>query len=123
VDGRFPQISGFTLVYDANGTAQVIDEEGTVTTPGTRVMDVTLDDGTSIVVDGVVADGAPSVNIATIDFLARGGDQYPFGGVPFITLGTTYFHAVLDFLTEDLGGTITAADYPEGGEGRTTRLN
>jgi 5'-nucleotidase len=123
VDGRFPQISGFTLVYDAVGTAQILDEEGNVTTPGTRVVDVVLDDGTPIVQDGVVVAGAPSLNVATIDFLARGGDQYPFRGAPFVTLGVTYFQALLDFVVEDLAGMITAADYPEGGEGRITRLN
>lgn len=123
VDGRFAQIAGFTMVYDATGTAQVLDEDGNVTTPGTRVVEVTLDDGTPIVEAGAVVAGAPSVDVATIDFLARGGDQYPFRGAPFITLGTTYFHAVMDFLIEDLGGAITAADYPEGGEGRITRLN
>jgi 5'-nucleotidase len=123
VDGRFPQIAGFTLVYDAAGTAQVLDEEGNVTTPGTRVVEITLDDGTPIVADGAVVDGAPSVNVATIDFLARGGDQYPFRDRPFTTLGVTYFQAVLDYLVEDLAGVITAADYPEGGEGRITRLN
>jgi 5'-nucleotidase len=123
VDGRFPQISGFTLVYDAVGTAQILDEEGNVTTPGTRVVDVVLDDGTPIVQDGVVVAGAPSLNVATIDFLARGGDQYPFRGAPFVTLGVTYFQALLDFVVEDLAGMITAAVYPEGGEGRITRLN
>ncbi len=123
VDGRFPQIAGFELVYDAAGTAQIIDADGVITTPGTRVVDVTLADGTPIVAGGAVVDGAPSVNIATIDFLARGGDQYPFGGAPFTSLGTTYFHALLDYLTENLAGVITAADYPEGGEGRITRLN
>jgi 2',3'-cyclic-nucleotide 2'-phosphodiesterase (5'-nucleotidase family) len=123
VDGRFAQIAGFELVYDAAGTAQVIDENGVVTTPGTRVVDVTLDDGTPIIEAGTVAAGAPSVDIATIDFLARGGDQYPFRGAPFVTLGTTYFQAVLDYITDDLGGAITAADYPEAGLGRITRLN
>lgn len=123
IDGRFAQIAGFSFVWDADGTPMVMDEEGNITTQGSRVVEVTLDDGTPIVVDGAVVDGAPSVDVATIDFLARGGDQYPFGGMPFITLGTTYFQAVHDFLVEDLGGEITALDYPEGGEGRITRLN
>jgi 2',3'-cyclic-nucleotide 2'-phosphodiesterase (5'-nucleotidase family) len=123
VDGRFPQISGFTLVYDADGTAQILDDDGNVETPGTRVVDVVLDDGTPIVEDGAVAAGAPSVTIATIDFLARGGDQYPYRGAPFTSVGVTYFQAVLDYLTDDLAGEISAADYPEGGEGRITRLN
>jgi 5'-nucleotidase len=123
VDGRFPQIAGFTLVYDAGGTAQVLDDEGNVTTPGTRVVEITLDDGTPIVAEGAVVDGAPSVDVATIDFLARGGDQYPFRSRPFTTLGVTYYQAVVDYLTQDLAGVITAARYPEGGEGRITRLN
>ncbi|HZD17568.1 MAG TPA: 5'-nucleotidase C-terminal domain-containing protein [Actinomycetota bacterium] len=123
VDGRFAQIAGFTMVYDAAGTGQVLDEDGTVTTPGTRVVDVTLDDGTPIIDGGAVVAGAPSVDIATIDFLARGGDQYPYRGAPFVSLGVTYFQALMDYLTDDLGGAITAADYPEGGEGRITRLH
>ena len=123
VDGRFPQISGFSLTWDADGTAQVLDDDLNVTTPGTRVVDVTLDDGTPIIADGAVVAGAPSVSMATIDFLARGGDQYPFRDLSFTTVGVTYFQSVLDFLIDDLGGVITAADYPEGGEGRITRLN
>jgi len=123
VDGRFPQISGFSLTWDADGTAQVLDDDLNVTTPGTRVVDVTLDDGTPIIADGAVVAGAPSVSMATIDFLARGGDQYPFRDLPFTTVGVTYFQSVLDYLIDDLSGVITAADYPEGGEGRITRLN
>lgn len=123
VDGRFPQISGFEMTWDANGVAQVLDADGNVTTPGTRVVEVTLDDGTPIVAAGVVVPAAPSVDVATIDFLARGGDQYPFRGAEFTTLGVTYFQAVMDYLAQDLAGAITAAQYPEGGEGRITRLN
>ncbi len=119
-DGRFAQIAGFEFTYDINGTAQVIDENGNITTPGTRILDVTLDDSTQIIVNGVVEPGAPNVNIATIDFSARGGDQYPFGGAPFISLLTTYFDATLDYIVDELGALITAADYPEGGEGRIT---
>ncbi|MEX2405872.1 MAG: 5'-nucleotidase C-terminal domain-containing protein [Actinomycetota bacterium] len=123
VDGRFAQVSGLSYTWDANGTAQVLDADGNVTTAGTRIVSVTLDDGTPIVTAGVVVPAAPSVDIATIDFSARGGDQYPFRGAPFTSLGVTYFQAVMDYLAEDLAGVITAADYPEGGEGRITRLN
>lgn len=123
VDGRFAQVSGLSFTWDANGTPQVLDDDGNVTTPGTRIVEVTLDDGTPIVENGAVVDGAPSVDIATIDFSARGGDQYPFRGAPFTTLGVTYFQAVLEYLVQDLNGLVTAAQYPEGGEGRITRLN
>ena len=122
-DGRFAQVSGLSFTWDANGTPQVLDDDGNVTTPGTRIVEVTLDDGTPIVENGAVVDGAPSVDIATIDFSARGGDQYPFRGAPFTTLGVTYFQAVLEYLVQDLNGLVTAAQYPEGGEGRITRLN
>jgi 2',3'-cyclic-nucleotide 2'-phosphodiesterase (5'-nucleotidase family)/predicted extracellular nuclease len=119
VDGRFAQISGFRFVYDLDGQAQVLDLEGNVTTPGSRVIEIQLDDGTYIVQNGTVIPGAP-INIATIDFLANGGDQYPYRGAPFTTLGITYQLALENYIVQGLGGLISAADYPEGGEGRTT---
>lgn len=54
-DGRFAQIGGFEFTYSLSGTAQVVDNAGTVLTPGSRVKDVTLDDGTQIVMNGIVA--------------------------------------------------------------------
>jgi 2',3'-cyclic-nucleotide 2'-phosphodiesterase (5'-nucleotidase family) len=119
-DGRFAQISGFSLVYDPTGTAQVTQNDGTVTTPGNRVIEIRLDDGTYIVQNGAVAAGAPDVSIATNDFSARGGDQYPFRGAPFTTVGVTYQQALRNYIVTGLGGLISAADYPEGGEGRIT---
>lgn len=123
VAGRFPQIAGFSFTWDANGTPQTLDEDGNVVTTGTRVVEVTLDDSTMIVANGSVVMGAPTVKIATVDFLARGGDQYPFRDAPFTVLGKSYQQALRDFIVDVLGGTISAQDYPEGGEGRTTRLN
>jgi 5'-nucleotidase / UDP-sugar diphosphatase len=120
IDGRFAQISGFRMVWDPSGTAQVLDENGNVTTPGTRVRSVMLDNSTVIVEDGVIVAGAPAVNIATIDFSARGGDQYPFRGASFTTLGVTYQQALVNYIQQELGGTIREAEYPEGGERRIT---
>jgi 5'-nucleotidase len=121
VDGRFAQIAGFSLVWDPAGTPQELDDEGAVVTPGTRVLEITLDDGTPIVAGGAVVDGAPAVDVATNDFSARGGDQYPFQGAPFVTLpGVTYQQALSAYIQEALAGVIGAADYPEGGEGRIT---
>jgi len=117
--GAFAQISGFSFTYDPAGLAQVLDAEGNVVTAGTRVLDVALDDGTVLVAGGAVIDG-PAINVATIDFSARGGDGYPFRGLPFATLGDSYQQALSDYISEDLGGVITADDYPEGGEGRIT---
>ena len=50
-DGRFPQIAGFTMTWDPNGTAQVLDEAGRVVTPGTRIRGVQLADGTWLVLE------------------------------------------------------------------------
>ncbi len=123
VNGRFAQISGFTMEYDVTGTAQEFDEEGNVAVEGSRVQSITLADGTAIVADGAVVDGAPTINIATIDFLARGGDQYPYGDNRFTPLGVSYQQALSNYITEALGGVISAAQYPEGGEGRIVELS
>jgi 5'-nucleotidase len=117
-DGRFAQIAGFAMTYDPKGAPQVLNEDGSVQTPGARIREIRLADGTAIVEDGAVADGAPPVSIATIDFLARGGDQYPFRDQAFTTLGVSYQQALASFVADGLGGTVSAADYPEGGAGR-----
>ncbi|MGH8823433.1 MAG: bifunctional metallophosphatase/5'-nucleotidase [Jiangellaceae bacterium] len=120
-DGRFGQIAGFGFTYDATRTAQVVDDAGTVLTPGDRVRSLVLDDGTVVVQDGAVVAGA-GVAIATNDFSARGGDQYPFRGLPFTTVGLSYQQALSGYIVDDLAGLVSAADYPEGGEGRIVRL-
>jgi 5'-nucleotidase/UDP-sugar diphosphatase len=114
--GRFAQIAGFTMVYNPDEQAQVVDDDGFVLTPGRRIQSVVLEDGTVLIEDGAVFPGKPTVNIATIDFLARGGDAYPFRGAPFTVLGVTYQQALENYLKSI--ATVTAADYPEGGEGR-----
>ena len=116
-DGRFGQFSGLSFDYDPSAA------------PGSRVGDITLDDGTPIALDGVAVPAAPDVSLALLNFTARGGDGYPLGeedGLPFEALGVAdreAFEAYLSGPTEDgaLGGVITAEQYPEGGEGRITR--
>jgi 5'-nucleotidase len=125
-DGRFAQIAGFSMVYDPAGTAQVLDADLNVVTPGTKVKEIVLDDGTVIVTGGAVQPGGP-IDIATIDFSARGGDMYPFRGAPFTTLGVVYQQALHNYIVDPaaqggLGGVISAAQYPEGGEGRITTV-
>ena len=78
---------------------------------------MTLDDGTAIVRDGAVVAGGPVV-LVTIDFLANGGDCYPLADVEFTKLGVSYQQALANYIAQDLGGTITATDYPEGGDNR-----
>jgi 5'-nucleotidase len=119
--GQFAQISGFTFTYDPSLTAQVLASDGTIQTPGERVRSLVLDDGTVVVENGAVVAGDP-IDVATIDFLARGGDGYPFLGLPFTTIGVSYQQALANYIVGPLGGLITSADYPEGGEGRITQL-
>jgi 5'-nucleotidase len=121
-DGRFAQIAGFKLTYDPGAAARELDDEGNVLAEGERVVDVILDDDTAIILGGAVEGGAPDVSIATIDFLARGGDQYPYGDAPRTTLGVSYQQALLNYIVDGLAGMISAADYPEGGEGRISAL-
>jgi 5'-nucleotidase len=110
-DGRFPQVAGICMVFDPAGVAQVTLNDGTVTTPGTRVREVRLADGTPVVTAGSVVAG-PDLAVVTNDFSARGGDQYPFRGLPFTTLGRTYQQTLFDYVTLNLGGAITQAQYP-----------
>src|SRR5690606_2087550 len=91
VDGRFAQIAGFTFTYDPDAPS------------GRRVRDVTLDDATPLVVAGVVVPGAPTVDVATINFLAAGGDGYAFD-LPFQSLGVSYREALESFASGNVGG-------------------
>jgi 2',3'-cyclic-nucleotide 2'-phosphodiesterase (5'-nucleotidase family) len=111
-DGRFAQVAGLRFTYDRAGTPGV----GPAAATGSRVRDVVLDDGTVIVQDGAVIPG-PGVTIATIDFLARGGDQYPFAA-PFVNLAVSYQQALANYLVNGLSGQVTAAAYSPAGQGR-----
>ncbi|WP_017556645.1 bifunctional metallophosphatase/5'-nucleotidase [Nocardiopsis baichengensis] len=121
-DGRFAQVAGVSFDYDASRTAQELDDEGNVLTEGERVREAELADGTPIVRDGEMVDGPP-ITVATVDFSAAGGDQYPFRGADYTVVGTVHQQALSEYLREDLDGTVTAEDYPEGGAGRITRLD
>ncbi|MEM6516738.1 MAG: choice-of-anchor I family protein [Bacteroidota bacterium] len=72
--GRFPQVSGMTFVYDPNEPA------------GSRLLELIVDRGDAdasndvIVVENgaIVAPSGTTFNMVTLDFLAGGGDSYPF---------------------------------------------
>lgn len=128
--GRFAQISGFRMVWAETAQRQTLSTTtnpitgvttATVTQVGQRVREVILNDGRVIVRNGQVVPGAPSVNIATIDFNARGGDQYPFNGLPFTVVGQSYQQALDTFIQDWLQGGVTARRYPVGGERRIIR--
>jgi 5'-nucleotidase len=108
VNGRFAQVSGMRVVYD---TSRAV---------GSRVVKVTLDDGTVLIDAGAVVAGAPTFSLATIDFVAAGGDGYPFAaaGIAFENAVTTvtYQEALADYIQDPLaegglGGVVSASMY------------
>ena len=122
--GHFPHVSGMTVVYDPDAPGQGIDRDAEcalIEPAGSRLLQVTLDDGTEIVRDGEVVPGDPVV-LATVDFLANGGDCYPLGDIAFTRLGVTYQQALADYISEDLGGVISAQQYPVDGGNRVSAL-
>lgn len=77
--GAFLQIGGIRVTYDTSGQPQTLTgdpPDQTVATPGTRVTDAELVDGTDLIVAGVPVPGAPAVDIVTNTFTAGGGDSY-----------------------------------------------
>jgi 5'-nucleotidase / UDP-sugar diphosphatase len=82
--GAFPQVGGLSFSFDVNGTPQVLDANGTVTTPGTRIRSLAITDANGNFTDVVVRNGAVvgnpsrSFRLVLLDFLASGGDGYPF---------------------------------------------
>ena len=122
--GQWAQVSGFTLTYDPAALARGIARDGNcslVGNPGGRVREVVLDDGAVIVADGQLVPGDPVI-LATIDFLVGGGDCYPLTDITFTKLGVSYQQALANYISMDLGGRITAADYPVDRGGRIVAL-
>lgn len=122
--GQWAQVSGFTFTYDPAAPAREIARDGDcslVGNPGERIREVVLDDGTVIVANGQVVPGDPVV-LTTIDFLVGGGDCYPLTDIAFTKLGVSYQQALANYISMDLGGSITAEDYPVGGGGRIMAL-
>jgi 2',3'-cyclic-nucleotide 2'-phosphodiesterase/3'-nucleotidase/5'-nucleotidase len=125
-DGGFLQVSGFMVMYD---TSQAVDS---------RVVGISLADGTPLVQNGQVVSGAPVVDLVTNNFTAGGGDGYEvLANLPQVTVTdgdgqpVSYERALLEYLQGDdtsfpLNGddipTIQASDdrYQPGGEGRIT---
>lgn len=119
-DGGFVQISGASIVIDTSFPARVADQTtGQQITPGERVRSLVLDDGTVVVENGVTQN--VTVDIAGLNFSLAGGDAYP--AVPFTTLGISDQQSLQGYIVDALGGVVTEAQYPTGGEGRITILS
>lgn len=121
--GQFLQVSDVNVVYNP------------IRAVGSRVVSVTLKDGTVIVRNGAVVAGGPNVTVVTNDFTANGGDDYPqFRNNPNktrlrdangqITYEQTFREYLQSFPQVDGVPTIPASDtrYRPGGEGRLTFL-
>ncbi len=132
--GQFPQVGGIHFSFDPDGTSQVLGDAGSVVTEGTRVQNVSLidEDGVPIqrvIVDGVVADDAPAtIKVVTLDFLAGGGDGYPFSDFSDTTdIGVGEQAALSNFLTEnfpaDSDTPFAEADTEAGRDARIQNLN
>jgi 5'-nucleotidase len=116
-DGGFVHLAGATVVIDPSFPARVADQTtGEQLAPGQRVRSLVLDDGTVVVADGVTQD--VTVDVAGLNFSLGGGDAYP--AVPFTTVGATDQQALQGYIEGPLGGVVTEAQYPRGGEGRIT---
>jgi hypothetical protein len=104
---------------------------GAVTSPGTRVKDVTLSDGRALVKDGVPVAGAPKFTIVTNQFTADGGDNYPtFAKLAKVGFGVSYEQALYDYLLSFPKNSASLPEIPASdvrynkttGEGRFTWL-
>lgn len=93
--GQFPQVGGIAFSFDPDQPA------------GSRVQSVALIDENGeqvqlLVSGGVVVDGAPSViKVVTLNFLAGGGDGYPFPALAenIVETGIGEQAALSDYLT------------------------
>ncbi|MEL7120429.1 MAG: 5'-nucleotidase C-terminal domain-containing protein, partial [Bacteroidota bacterium] len=123
--GRFSQVAGCEIVYNPFGDPQTTNEQDEIVLfDGDRIISATLADGTEIIKDGEVVDGAPNIYIVTNSFTAAGGDEYyVFDGLTSTQIAPSYQRALFDFIVDPTGlnGVITAAQYPEGGESRIAK--
>lgn len=107
--GRFPQVSaGVEVVYSRSGRDQEVRiEDGRVkevVTPGTRLVRLCVPGpaGPVVVVDGgVVQTPAVRIRMATIDYLAAGGDGWFPGQQPTVVATTSSEHRAFRALVDD----------------------
>jgi 2',3'-cyclic-nucleotide 2'-phosphodiesterase (5'-nucleotidase family) len=106
--GQFPQVSGIAFSFDPTQTAIVFDDNNNVVTDGQRIRSLAIKnpDGTNldvIVRDGqLVGDPNRPIRLVTLNFLADGGDSYPFD---------TFGENRVDLVQEDVrNGAATFAD-------------
>jgi 5'-nucleotidase len=112
--GRFAQVSGLRLRYDPRRR------------PGSRVREVWIAPDRPLIRGFQALDSAPSLTVATVGFLARGGDRWDLGPGRRVAVGMTMQQALAAFIAAPveqggLGGRVRATEYPPGGAGRILR--
>ncbi len=115
--GAFPQIAGMTIQYNPLAQASEISvlngsngDSIVIKTPGERVREMIIlrPDGSKmpIVEKGqLVVDASTKINVVTLNFLANGGDAYPFTIANFTNRRINYY---------DGQGFGEPVDYPDG---------
>jgi 5'-nucleotidase len=104
--GQFLQVAGLRVTCSRSGTAQAVSNPtgnttaGTITTAGTRVRSILLEDGTPLVQNGAAVATAPVVDVVTNSFTAGGGDNYPTleNATGKVNFGISYEQALYDYL-------------------------
>lgn len=110
-DGRFTHIAGMEIVYDINEPGYRFTSSGSTIAgnPATRIREISIG-GTTYLEDGMwlVDPNAVTFDIATLAFLAGGGDQYfrtQTGGT------STYLSQLYDFTTLGLSDQNALEEY------------
>jgi 2',3'-cyclic-nucleotide 2'-phosphodiesterase/3'-nucleotidase/5'-nucleotidase len=116
--GSFPQIGGMMIEYNPTAKASEIDvltaangdDSIVVTVPGERVQTMVINqaDGSkmTLVQDGeLVVSPTMPINVVTLNFLANGGDAYPFTIANFTNRRINYYSGA---------GFGESTDFPDG---------
>ena len=130
--GTVQALCGIDLTAPPGSVLGLLGPNGAGKTTAVRILTTLLppDDGTARVAGlDVVKDAdalrsrigaSATFSIATTDFTAKDGDAYPFTaqGLTFTPVGALYNQAFEDYIVAPaaeggLGGTVTAARYPE----------
>lgn len=111
--GGFPQVSGIEFTID---TAAEFDQ-GDLYPGSTYHKPNSIKRVTIATVGDKVFDEKATYTIATNDFMAAGGDTYYAFAAASVNydLGIPMDEVLMDYITDELGGTVTAAAYGEPG--------
>ncbi len=107
--GGFPQVSGITFTVDATKAF----DEGDLYPGSTYHKPDSINRVSIQTVGGKAFDAKATYTIATNDFMAAGGDTYYAFKAATVNydLGVTMDTVVMDYITKELKGVITAAAY------------